>query len=288
MKTYWNKPIYTVETPVPTAAFEEITPDYAIELLENMGPNRNLSEAHASKFKRDMVNGNWYATGQGISIDTNGQLADGMHRLWGVIESGVTVKMLVARNIDPRAKPAMDANRVRSFGDDLRIGEEAAYSQKGTVTRNCAKVIVGWKRDLAYATTRTMQFSRFELAAWKADLENRSDMMEAIRAGGRITHRHPVGHGAVASAHVLSQIAYGSAFTDSFYEQLKEVAELKRGDPIFALIDRFRIEDRGKGRRPDAYLYLAWCLKALKASYMGKSLKKIEFPGRLPSHMPQL
>lgn len=70
-----------------------VTPALAKQWLEKNTNNRNVNFAKVKKMAKDMREGHWDTTHQGIAIATDGTLVDGQHRLMAVVESGVTVRM---------------------------------------------------------------------------------------------------------------------------------------------------------------------------------------------------
>lgn len=60
--------------------------------------NRNINYAKVKKMAKDMKEGHWDTTHQGIAIASDGTLVDGQHRLLAIVESGVTVRMNVTFN----------------------------------------------------------------------------------------------------------------------------------------------------------------------------------------------
>lgn len=84
-----------------TAQVEMITPEKAMEYLERNTANyRKLSMAKVLPMAEDMRKGRWQLNGETIVFGMNGTLKDGQHRLKAIVESGVTVPVLVAREVD--------------------------------------------------------------------------------------------------------------------------------------------------------------------------------------------
>lgn len=103
-----------------TMTYELITPQEAKELLEKNTNNRKISSSTVDAYCQDLIHDDWTSeTGQSISIDTNGVLRDGQHRLEAIIKTGVSMKTWVCRNTDPQG--IYDFNRKRSAGDQLSI-----------------------------------------------------------------------------------------------------------------------------------------------------------------------
>ena len=84
-----------------TATVEMITPEKAMEYLDSNTANyRKLSMAKVYPMAEDMRKGRWQLNGETIVFSKNGTLKDGQHRLKAIAESGVTVPVLVAREVD--------------------------------------------------------------------------------------------------------------------------------------------------------------------------------------------
>ena len=102
-----------------------IAPDLALEWLEKTNTNnRKVSQKHVDRLARDMTDGKWVLTHSGIAFGPDGTLLDGQHRLWAIVESGVSVEMFVWRNVEPEAMMAIDCGKTRSMADILNIAGE--------------------------------------------------------------------------------------------------------------------------------------------------------------------
>src|SRR5690554_2314745 len=113
-----------------------ITPDQAIKWLEQANTNnRKLSQKHVDRLARDMTEGKWVLTHSGIAFGPDGTLLDGQHRLWAIVESGVSVEMFVWRGVEPQSMMAIDAGKSRSLADILNIaGENGDVSKDDLAT----------------------------------------------------------------------------------------------------------------------------------------------------------
>jgi hypothetical protein len=77
-------------------------------------------------YKENMLNGEWVLTHQGIAFDCNDKLVDGHNRLQAVIETGVTIRMQVTRNLSDDAVKYLDRGRNRTNSDRLQISKRQA------------------------------------------------------------------------------------------------------------------------------------------------------------------
>lgn len=106
----------------------EITPDQARLWLRNNFRNRPVSDDLVTAYARDMRNGAWVETHQGIAFNDRDELIDGQHRLMAIILAGVTVRMMVVFGLPSKiaghemtTMDAVDRGKTRSVADQLKI-----------------------------------------------------------------------------------------------------------------------------------------------------------------------
>jgi hypothetical protein len=131
-----------------------ITPALAAEWLEGNVRNRRIDQAHVNRFAADMLAGRWRLTHQGIAFDTSGTLQDGQHRLWAVLQSGATVRMMVAVNVAPENVDALDGGKGRTVVDRMNLSGD--FGADGVDQHDLAtlrEMVHGlrWGEKLAYS-----------------------------------------------------------------------------------------------------------------------------------------
>lgn len=104
-----------------TVAFEHVTPELAKRYLELNKSNRDFRRSVGEAYLRDLKAGNWQLTHQGIAFDEDGNLIDGQHRLWAIVESGIACDMVVARGLPKKSQIAMDDHAKRSASDSIGL-----------------------------------------------------------------------------------------------------------------------------------------------------------------------
>jgi hypothetical protein len=116
-------------------SIELITPGQAEKYLQSNTSNRKLRRALVSQYARDMKRGKWSLTHQGIAFNCDGTLLDGQHRLQAIVESGVSVQMLVTKGVDSKNQLVMDDHAKRNAGDALSLarGERVTTSDVAIV-----------------------------------------------------------------------------------------------------------------------------------------------------------
>lgn len=128
--------------PVDTkTVWATITPDIAKQFLALNTRNRVFDQACVDKYARDMANGDWKITHQGIGISKTNVLLDGQQRLMAIVKSGVTINMFITTGLDDEAQLVMDTGRKRNAAQNL--GLRGIENPKTFVTFvNMAKAII--------------------------------------------------------------------------------------------------------------------------------------------------
>lgn len=108
---------------VPRGNMELITPKAAEEYLSHNdnNPRRNINRTMVDSYARDIMANKWFANGEPIVFDANGDLKDGQHRLMAVVKANVPVFMFVIRDIDPEYT-TFDYGAPRRMCHELGVG----------------------------------------------------------------------------------------------------------------------------------------------------------------------
>jgi len=123
---------------------ETITAKQAEKYLQFNTNNRSLRKSLVNQYAKDMAAGNWKLTHQGVAFNCDGTLLDGQHRLAAIVQSGITVQMLVARGVDSRSQLVMDDHAKRSAGDALSLARKEKITQQHVaVMRACVELSAG-------------------------------------------------------------------------------------------------------------------------------------------------
>lgn len=103
-----------------TMTYEFITPEMAASLLETNSENRSISKGTVQAYMNDILAGNWdESTGDSISIDKDGILRNGQHRLTAIVQAGKGIHTWVCRKVSKDG--IYDNNRKRSNSDQISI-----------------------------------------------------------------------------------------------------------------------------------------------------------------------
>jgi hypothetical protein len=106
----------------PHSSLMTITPEMAQNWLDNSNNhNRPLSMAYCERLARDMREGNWKTTHEGIAFSSHGRLLDGQHRLTAITLAKVSVTMFVWFDVPPESLMAINNGRPRNLVDLLSL-----------------------------------------------------------------------------------------------------------------------------------------------------------------------
>lgn len=109
---------------VPWGQTETITPEKAAQLLEWNQNNRNLRKTRLDRYIKDMKEGSWKNTGQGIVLskvlpDGSRRLLNGQHTLEAIIVSEIPQEILVVYDVPLENFPFLDKGKERDLADVL-------------------------------------------------------------------------------------------------------------------------------------------------------------------------
>lgn len=244
----------------PSFSIVYITPDMARRLLESNTRNRPVAPRIVATYARDMKDGNWQITGEGIKIATDGTLLDGQHRLHAIIKADTAVPMLVARGIPNEAQGVMDTGRKRTAADALSIAGE----KNAAIIASAAKLALEFNPE-------AREFNHYgpshaEVTDFVASHPGLRDSADAARKYARHTDCPP---SVVAFTHWwLSR--YDAADATRFWRDASEKVGLAKGDPVIALTNRLS-ECRRQRQTLSKTVYVSLILRAWNARRNGES-----------------
>lgn len=123
-----------------------VTPQMAEELLNRNTHNRPLRPGVVESYARDMKAGRWQRNAQPVTIDWNDAIHNGQHRLFAVVESGVTVPLMILSGLDPATVLTVDTGVARSYADYRKIkdGNEEGTPLKNLASYQAAVRLIHW------------------------------------------------------------------------------------------------------------------------------------------------
>lgn len=253
----------------PITKYEDITPSKARALLGANIDNRKLQRARVAQYADVMRIGQWRLTHQGIAIGDDGRLYDGQHRLAAIVEAGVTIRMLVTRNLEPPARDEIDTGCKRSVSDNLAIVDNIRVTRlsSGAYRALWARTEI---KALRAFTTDDLRMMRGKYQSALSDLE------PVFNGGGRV--RGILTCGVIAAflfAHAADPAGVHKALVD-----LKTGTDLDANDAILVLRNRqLSMRGRSSGRVEEEDFNRA--LSAIKARISGQARRLAKAQGEV-------
>ena len=110
-----------------------VSPALAKSWLTKNNNNRNLREDIAHRYAKDMAEGRWVPSHQGIAFYDDGTLADGQHRLFAITLYNKAIRIPVTTNLPRAAAEMIDQHTPRMAHDAIRIGGGADWVSRDIV-----------------------------------------------------------------------------------------------------------------------------------------------------------
>lgn len=226
-----------------------ITPAIAADWLNRNKNNRPISERLVFIYAQDMMAGRWTQNGESIIFDWNGNLLDGQHRLFAVVESGATITSIVVHGVDPATFTTIDVGKKRSASDVLAI----------------AGITSGHNTSVAAAVNIILQYMGGSmLSKYHA---SHQQIIEYVRANPEIVElvnkaRAPRGwtrgYGAMMTGILwLARDRYPRKSTE-FFNRFLSGEGLESGSPILALRNRLANDSKLNRLERLALIVQAW------------------------------
>lgn len=170
-----------------------VTPTMAAALLARNTGNRTVVlkgatrsvQAYAAAMKR----GEWALNGEPIILSATGELNDGQHRLNAVVESGVSVQMLLTFGVERDTRHTVDQGVARTPGHILSMFGEKNTNQLATALQFI------WAGDNASSLN-----ARPSTDQLLETLERHPGLREAVRDVGHLVGEYRLSAGYIAGA----------------------------------------------------------------------------------------
>lgn len=235
----------------PTAHMIDLTPALASLLLDRNPSNRKISANQVERFSYEMTGGRWVFNGEPIIVSDTGELNDGQHRCSAVIESGVSIPVIMIVGVPRDTRTTLDQGRARSAGDYL--------SMEG----------YGNALSLAPAAGYAWQYMTYGRIDPKGSRATKSEIINLVDAHPNLVRSVNLfdkkrtkflgGHAIFAFSHfVISQIARRED-VDSFFFSMIEGASLPKGDPALYARNRLTLMTGTRDQNAKAeIIFRAW------------------------------
>jgi len=263
-----------------TTDIEEIGPKEAKFMLGVNTHNRTIRQSRVDTMVRDMKAGKWQLNGESIKFSVTNRLLDGQHRLLAIVESGVSVPMVVVRGLSDADQETIDIGDKRHMGDILHLAGEANTTNLGSVLRFCWSIETYGRRP-----SGGIHPSPQELATY---LKDNPDIRESVKIGNRANKaalRYP--QSVAGGLHYLMSKIDGDQ-ADAFWEQLIE-GTAPAGSPVNVLRETL-LRDLARLHRMSIWQRAAITIKAWNLMRDDKTITILLWrsAGRLAEPFPKL
>lgn len=256
----------------------KVTPVMAADWLEFNTHNRTLRFRVVDAYAADMAAGDWQWNGETVKFAADGTLLDGQHRLAAIVQSGVTVPLLVVRDLESGAQDTVDAGARRQFSDALKLRGEADFMVLASVIRRIAIWESGERVSKIYTPTTTQMLQILE----------KHPALRDVARNASETARHC---GFPASLVGLGMHLFGAIDAEDaghFFERLADGQNMARGNPIYELRKAGENSKSVRGARSQVFL-TAIFIKAWNAYREGRTVGLLTYKpgGANPERFPE-
>ena len=237
----------------PTANRMLITPEMARRwLADGNVANRHLVLSYCERLARDMKEGRWILTHEGIAFDPQGRLLDGQHRLRGIVIADVAVEMFVWLNVTPKALLAINTGRKRTLTDSLLLS-----SAVNKVSQSHLATLRAMLGGLGVRPTLTTTEVAAEYQKHREAIEFAHTFLPSGRTVKGIT---------VSSVRAVVARAYYSADLDrlgAFCKILTQGLANQPNHQVVVMLFQYLLRNAGSARMDrERYVKMAWALQA--------------------------
>lgn len=267
-----------------------IGPADATRLLENNRNNRTISDKIVRQYADDMREGRWKETGNPINIGVSGNLLNGQHRLWAIIESGVTLRFHVIYETDEEAFATFDTGRTRDLTQLISISDPGHPDK--AVVGGAARLVKMWEDTptAKSAFNSNLLPTRATMSDFAHRMLQEKEFDWATRVAGQINSLKAGRTWYAAALYIIAHQQGGSygdrtqEMLDTFHQGISKGIALAEGDPRLALRNYVISRGAPKGSTTEQRIYMALTIRAWNAWLEGKSVRNFawrsdgEFP----------
>lgn len=252
---------------------QRITPDMAKIMLGSNTKNRALRRHRILQYADQMTRGQWQLTGEPIKFAHDGTLIDGQHRLHAIVESGMTIEMLIVHDLDLSTFKVIDSGMSRRPSDALKLMGVNNSNQKAAMVRAYIAADAGINLDNTQHMTRLI--TRTDISDFV--VANDKLVTEAMTAARHVMNNCRGNSPAWGSLYMLITKKHGQAVAESFFRSIAEGAGLAEGDPRLA-VRNWAVRNSNNKSRSD---HLAAYVRAWNAYVSNEKILLLRLPNTI-------
>ncbi len=261
----------------PRVEIVTVTPRLALQWLQ--GHTRNLRDSVWQRYARDMQAGLWDLNGESIKRTSDGLTIDGQHRLRAILESGVSVPMVVVFDLEAGTQETIDRGLPRGLADALRLRGEVEVNNLAAAV---SQVIV--LQSDTPTDHRSAWPSVRQALEW---LDANPGIRDGVTIGSRLrTATRTVGSTAAAMWFLFNEVDEDDA--TAFFDRLIAGTGLEEDSPILRLRE-FMFREQTALRKVGRQRLQAYYVKAWNAYRKGVPMKQLKWKtgGSEPEAFPK-
>lgn len=257
-----------------------LTPETATQLLEHNQLNRPLRDRHVMRIASQIKEGKWKFNGDTIKIAKGGDILDGQHRLWAVIESKTPVDTIIIHDIERDAFATIDTIRsLRNASDVLALNGATRHRNTSAAA---IKWLILWHRGVL-PEYRAPQ-NRIENSDVETFYQENRGIERAVERAMTVRR--------IGNPGIISFLYYLTANRDLELAErmifvLNDPSGVSVSDPFFVYRSYFT---NGHHQHKDSLMSIALGIKALNASKLGLKVKGLNWKsqGKNAEEFPKL
>lgn len=256
-----------------TIAIEIITPAIALKWLQDgPRPNRIITQARVNQYTREMLTARWRFNGDPVRFNKAGEVFDGQHRLWAIVESNATVPVLVIRNLPDDTIFVTDTGKPRNLSQFLSIMQEKDTSRlASSVTAHHRWLSTSTYNVLSPNMTPTIQ-----------DLltvfEDHGDLLKKQLKATRALRPRRLGSQGLWSSILITLNGLSEEDAADFFNKFVTLEDLKENHPVMKLRKRIELARTVRGGLSQVDL-APLIIKAWNLYRAGKTVESLTYKG---------
>jgi hypothetical protein len=243
--------------------------------------NRPISDQHMLRIARQIISGKWRYNGDTIKISTSGDVLDGQHRLWAIVDANIPVETVIVYGIEREAFATIDTlRRLRSGGDTIALTGQHTY-------RNQIAAALGWllRWERGVIETYRMPGNRIENSDIEAAYAEHPGMERAVSAAMKA---RLVANPSITGFAYYVMSTKNSHIAETFINVLVDPVGVAVTHPFFMLRAYF-LESKAK-KIKDPIMSIALTFKAANMIIEGRDVANLRWmnQGQRPEGFPKL
>jgi len=214
----------------------DIGPSEARMFLEGNLNNRKIDKRTVAKYSREMREGRWETNGSSISIFDDGKsicLLNGQHRLLAVVETGVTITVVIVEEDSPKVFGTLDVGKNRQTAQILNLAGVLNSNTVQAIAR--ANILLQEEGNLAWDRSNSRTITAAEILDWHKDqddvvVQKATHLYQEAR---RLTKATNTWYACLAYE-VFTRSPNSSRFLE-LHHNYSTGLDMKEGSPVYAL-----------------------------------------------------